>query len=104
MNRKYRMPVNSWPASRFYMTVLAIVFAAEAAVMGLLPALLPPGIHRWIEALVDASLLTLILAPILGRIIVRPLRVAAVTEQAKSAAIIDAAASWPSTWPPCAPT
>jgi two-component system sensor histidine kinase UhpB len=62
---------------RVFLVILAAVFLTEAGVMFLLPSLLPSGGPEWAKALVDACLLTAVLAPVFGWVIVRPLRRAA---------------------------
>ncbi len=57
---------------RLFLTILAIVFATETLVMLGLSAL--PGIGGVARTILDASLLTLVLAPFLWRGVVRPLR------------------------------
>jgi len=59
---------------RLFFLVLTSVFVVEASVMALLPFLFPTGEPKWIEALVDSCLLTLLLAPILWRLVLAPLR------------------------------
>lgn len=54
--------------------LLAFVFATEYAVMLVLPMVLAQGSSRLVEAVVDAVVLTLVLAPVLWWLIVRPLR------------------------------
>ncbi len=58
---------------RVFLTVLTTVFVTETAVMFLLPG----EWEEWVKALADACLLTLVLAPVFGWVIVRPLRRAA---------------------------
>ena len=78
--------------SRIVATVLALVFVVEYAVMFLLlPAVLPANTPEHIEALVDASALTVGLVPLLWIVIVRPLRMAAVGERARAAAVVSTA-------------
>lgn len=76
---------------RLFLTLLAIIFIAEMLVMFVLPDLFP-GLNdtRW-EALPDATMLTVISAPLLWWVIVRPLRRIAVQEQARSESIVAAA-------------
>ena len=75
--------------SRIFATVLALVFVVEFGVMFLLlPALLPADTPGHLEALVDASLLTVGLVPLLWIAIVRPLRQAALGERARAAAVV----------------
>src|SRR3990172_4806409 len=92
MNREPWTFLLAWSPRRFLLAMLAIVFLAEAGVMLVLPALVPSGVQVWAEAIADASLLSLILAPILWWIVVRPLRRMALSEQAKSAVILSATA------------
>lgn len=73
-----------------FLGVLATVFAVEAAVMVVLPVLLPLGLDRRIVALTDACLLTFSAAPLLWWLVVRPLRAKAMTESAKAESIVAA--------------
>lgn len=57
-----------------WLVLLAVIFTAEYSVMLLLPRVLPERSSRFVESLVDAVVLTLILAPALWWTIVRPLR------------------------------
>jgi len=75
------------------LTVLGLVFLVEFVVMFLLlPEMLPDGTSDSAEALLDATLLTLGLAPLLWFVIVRPLRQTAVGERARAASVITTAA------------
>jgi signal transduction histidine kinase len=65
--RGWPYPVAVW------LTLLGVVFAAEYAVMLVLPWVLDKHSSRALEAAVDAVVLTLILAPALWWTIVRPL-------------------------------
>jgi signal transduction histidine kinase len=66
---------NRWPYPvAVWLILLAVIFAAEYAVMLLLPRLLPEHSSRVLESAVDAVVLTLVLAPVLWWTIVRPLR------------------------------
>ena len=76
---------------RILLLVLLIVFAAEASVMVVLPALLSAGVDNRVRAIVDACLLTLAAAPVLWWVVIRPLRRFATTEQAKADSIVAAA-------------
>jgi signal transduction histidine kinase len=60
-------PVGIW------LLLLSIVFASEYAVMLILPRMLGQHSSRTLEAIVDAVVLTLIMAPLLWGTIVRPL-------------------------------
>ena len=59
---------------RVFLLVLVVVFLAEAGVMLLLPLLLQANVDERLEAVVDACLLTVISAPILWYVIIKPLR------------------------------
>jgi len=67
-NRITRSPAWVW------LVVLGTVFTTEAGVMVVLPWLFPERASPWLEATVDAVLLTLILAPLLWWLVVRPLQ------------------------------
>lgn len=59
---------------RLYLTILAIVYASEFCVMLLLPFLTAPVNPPWLVGILDASMLTLMLVPLLGWLIIRPLQ------------------------------
>ncbi|MFO1066526.1 MAG: ATP-binding protein [Pirellulales bacterium] len=63
----------------YFAAVLCIVFVSEAVVMYLLAFLVPPdvNVNVNVEAFLDAAMLTLICAPILWGLLIRPLRRAA---------------------------
>ena len=75
---------------RFFLTVLAIVFLAEAAVTLFLPLVLQ-YMHGTVGAIADAAMLTVLSAPFLWWLIVRPLRSLAVAEHIRAATIISRA-------------
>jgi PAS domain S-box-containing protein len=91
MNRQLRTSVLFWSPLRFLFVVLAVVFAAEAGVMFVLPYIFHGRTSYLIESLSDASLLTLVSAPVLWLVIIRPLRRVAVTGQAKFEAVVETA-------------
>lgn len=91
MNRRLRTSVLFWSPLRFLVVVLAVVFASEAGVMFVLPYIFNGRTSYLIESLSDASLLTLVSAPVLWLIIIMPLRRVAVTEQAKFEAVVETA-------------
>src|ERR1044071_7903404 len=92
MDRRLRTSVLFWSPLRFLMVVLAVVFASEAGVMFVLPYIFVNGRTSYlVESLSDASLLTLVSAPVLWLIIILPLRRVAVTEQAKFEAVVETA-------------
>ena len=91
MNRQLRTSVLFWSPLRFLMVVLAVVFASEAGVMFVLPYIFNGRASYLVESLSDASLLTLVSAPVLWLIIILPLRRVAVTEQAKFEAVVETA-------------
>lgn len=68
MARGWHHPLAVW------LGLLSVVFGVEYAVMLLLPWLVPPHSSHLLESAVDAVLLTLLLAPVLWWILVRPLR------------------------------
>jgi PAS domain S-box-containing protein len=77
---------------RIFLTLLLTIFMVEAAVMVLLPILLPDHLNARVVALADACLLTFGAAPVLWWIIIRPLRLRIATEEAKARSILAAAA------------
>jgi PAS domain S-box-containing protein len=91
MNRQLRTSVLFWSPLRFLFVVLAVVFAAEAGVMFVLPYIFNGRTSYFIESLSDASLLTIVSAPVLWVVIIRPLRRVAVTGQAKFEAVVETA-------------
>ena len=72
---------------RLFFLVLAIVFLAEASVMLLLPLLLPQT-DELANSLADALMLSILVAPFLWWLIVRPLHSTAVIEQARAATVV----------------
>ncbi len=66
---------------RVFLLVLVTVFTVEAAVMFVLPVLLPANSSFGSAALWDACLLTIILAPLLWKLAVQPLRQLAESRQ-----------------------
>jgi len=66
---------------RVFLLVLVTVFAVEMAVMFVLPLLLPANSSFGSAALWDACLLTVILAPLLWKLVVQPLRQLAESRQ-----------------------
>ncbi|HEV7892333.1 MAG TPA: histidine kinase dimerization/phosphoacceptor domain -containing protein [Pyrinomonadaceae bacterium] len=91
MNRRLRTSVLFWSPLRFLVVVLAVVFVSEAGVMFVLPYIFNGRTSYLVESLSDASLLTLVSAPVLWLIIILPLRRVAVTEQAKFEAVVETA-------------
>src|SRR4051812_16214104 len=91
MNRQLRKSVLFWSPVRFLLVVLAVVFAAEAGVMFVLLYIFNGRTSYFIESLSDASLLTIVSAPVLWLVIIRPLRRVAVTGQAKFEAVVETA-------------
>jgi signal transduction histidine kinase len=59
---------------RLFLSVLTLVFVVEATVMLSLPLFLPADSTPQLEALVDACGLTLVLAPLLWWLVIRPLQ------------------------------
>jgi signal transduction histidine kinase len=62
------------PPRSLFGLLLAIVFFTEAVVMIVLPMLVQDGKWRVLEIFVDAFLLTLLLAPLLWKLVIRPLQ------------------------------
>lgn len=59
---------------RVFLVILSVIFVVEAAIMFLLPKLLPPHVAWATESLLDACLLTIIVAPIFWMLLIRPIR------------------------------
>lgn len=66
---------------RLFVIILILLFSIEVLVMLVLPYLLPISGTKLAEALVDACLLTGVLAPLLWYLIVKPLQKLAATRQ-----------------------
>ena len=78
--------------TKIFGRVLLIVFVAEFIVMFILPMVVSPTVSEVVRAAVDSALLTVIIAPILWQVIIRPLRHTAVAERTRADSIIEAAA------------
>ena len=85
------MPVQVSPI-RIFITLLALIFCVEIVMMLFLHYLFPEDASVWVEATVDAGLLTAILSVFVWRLIVTPLRLAMASEAARAKAIMDTAA------------
>lgn len=57
-----------------FATLLLVILLAEILVMAALPTLLPPNTPLFVEIITDGILLTILVAPILWKLIVSPLR------------------------------
>ncbi|NOX53743.1 MAG: PAS domain S-box protein [Planctomycetes bacterium] len=77
--------------TRVLLLVLGVVFVAESGIMLWLPWLVPHYASKPVRAVVDASLLTLVVAPIVWYVIIGPLRRVALSERAKVASIVQTA-------------
>ncbi len=66
---------------RLFVIILFLLFTIEVLVMLVLPYLLPVSGNKLVEALIDACLLTGVLAPLLWYLIVKPLQKLAATRQ-----------------------
>lgn len=66
---------------RLFLIILAVLFTIEAIVMFALPFIIPPESTVTLGAVIDACLLTVVLAPMLWILIVRPLQNLAATRQ-----------------------
>jgi two-component system, NarL family, sensor histidine kinase NreB len=62
---------------RIPLVMLGGIFVAEAAIMSVFALTAGEGHNRWLEVVVDSTVLTLTVAPLLYWLIVRPLRVVA---------------------------
>ena len=71
--------------------LISIIFLAEFLVMYILPFILPHDVSSFVENIVDGALLSAIVAPILWRIVVVPLRGDIYQSQKRSQIIVDAA-------------
>jgi PAS domain S-box-containing protein len=80
-----------WSPLQYFIAILAVIFVAEAGVMYLLPFLLPPDVDASVEALCDAAILTIISAPLLWQLLIRPMRMVASNEATKYATIVEMA-------------
>lgn len=87
MNRDDIASVTLFSLPRLFVTLLVISFLAETGVMFLLPVLMPNA-SRTTEAFADAVMLTLITAPVIGWLVIRPLQGAALREKAHAAAVV----------------
>lgn len=64
-------------AVRIPLVMLGVIFAAESAIMTVFALVAGEGHNRWLEVVVDSTVLTLTVAPLLYWLLVRPLRVLA---------------------------
>jgi len=60
-------------AVRIPLVMLAAVFVVEAAIMAVFAVTAPEGQNRWLEVVIDSTVLTLTVAPLVYWLIVRPL-------------------------------
>ncbi len=75
MHSQKRTTPSQWGSRRILATILTIIFVTETCAMFLLPLILPPDIHPWIEAFSDATLLSLGSLPLLWILLIRPMRI-----------------------------
>ncbi len=70
-----RVELNLYPVKpqRIFITVLLVAFATEFVVMRMLPLIVPQGSSKTFEAIVDAFLMTVIVAPVIWFTVVRPI-------------------------------
>jgi signal transduction histidine kinase len=66
---------------RSFLVILIVLFTSEAIVMLALPVIVPPESSVTFGAMIDACLLTVVLAPMLWLLIVKPLQKLAATRQ-----------------------
>lgn len=74
---KSRYEWNAGHPLRVWLLVLFLIAVVESGLMLLLPVILPAGTSRRVEAVLDALLLSLTLAPVLWWLLLRPLQQAA---------------------------
>ena len=91
MPSKFSGSAALWSPLQYFIAILAVIFVAEAGVMYLLPFLLPANVDAGLEALCDAAILTLVSAPLLWQLLIRPMRMVASNEATKYAAIVEMA-------------
>lgn len=77
--------------ARLFVTLVAVIFVTEAAVMLLLPVWRPHDHHPLAEGIIDATILTLVASAFLWRLFVRPLRFALMSGTAQATAIMNTA-------------
>lgn len=75
---------------RLFLVVLGLIFAVEATVMFLLPVLLPIGASASYTAIFDACMLTVMLAPLMWWLVIRPLQSLAETRAELLARVLTA--------------
>ena len=80
-----------WSPLQYFIAILVVIFVAEAAVMYSLPLFLPANVDAGLEALCDAAILTLVSAPLLWQLLIRPMRMVASNEATKYATIVEMA-------------
>ncbi len=75
---------------RVFLVVLLVLFASEAIVMFVLPFIVPSEGSVTLGAVIDACLLTIVLAPMLWFLIIRPLQNLAATRRRLLAQVLSA--------------
>ncbi|MEZ6068943.1 MAG: sensor histidine kinase [Pirellulales bacterium] len=71
---KQKLSVAEVAPGRLYVALLAIVFLSEFCVMLILPQLPIHSMPSWFVGVIDATMLTALMVPLFGWLIVRPLR------------------------------
>lgn len=74
MPARFELTTQPVRAGRLLLLVLVTTFAGEYFIMKILPAILPSGCGDTFEAVADAFLLTLVVAPVLWVVAVRPIQ------------------------------
>ena len=77
---------------RLFLALVVLIFCVEGVLMLGLHYALPEGIVVWAEALIDTTLLTIIVSVFIWRLLVRPLAFALRSETARAKAVMDTAA------------
>lgn len=81
MKTRTQLEIQTVQPLRLFLLILGVLFAIEAIVMFVLPLVVPAGSSVAAGAVVDACLLTAMLAPMLWFLIVKPLQETAVVRQ-----------------------
>lgn len=90
MPQRLLFALQKFRPGRLFALLLASIFGVEAVVMLLLPRLLPANISVSLTALVDACLLTSLLAPVVWMLVIRPLQLVAEMRQRMLAMVLSA--------------
>ena len=76
---------------RLSITLLVLIFCVEGSMMFFLDAFAPRGTPTWVNAVIDAGVLTAVASAFVWRLFVKPLRFAMMSEAAQARTILDGA-------------